>query len=43
MAGEQIDRIGDPTASSEERETRKQRLLKGPNEFRGARARQRGD
>jgi hypothetical protein len=43
MAGQEIDRIGDPSATPDERETRKQRLLKGPKEFRAARARQRGD
>jgi len=39
MAGHQIDRLGDPSATSEERESRKQRLLKGPKEFRDLRAR----
>jgi hypothetical protein len=38
MADQQIDRIGDPSATSEERESRKQRLLKGPKEFRDMRA-----
>ena len=34
MAGEAIDQHTDPSASSEEQERRKQRLLKGPAEFR---------
>jgi hypothetical protein len=34
MAGEAIDQHTDPSASSEEQESRKQRLLKGPAEFR---------
>jgi hypothetical protein len=34
MAGEQIDKMADSSASDEERHTRKQRLLKGPMEFR---------
>jgi len=33
MAGEQIDRMEDKSATSEERATRKRRLLKGPSEF----------
>jgi hypothetical protein len=33
MAGEEIDRLGDPLATDEERQLRKQRLLKGPQEF----------
>jgi hypothetical protein len=42
MAGEQIDRLGDTSATPEERAGRKRRLLKGPKEFREARARRRG-
>jgi hypothetical protein len=34
MAGEAIDQHTDPSASSEEQESRKQKLLKGPAEFR---------
>lgn len=34
MAGEAIDQQADLSASSEEQESRKQRLLKGPAEFR---------
>jgi hypothetical protein len=34
MAGEIIDRHADLSASSEEQESRKRRLLKGPKEFR---------
>ena len=37
FAGEQIDRMGNSTATAEEQASRKQRLLKGPEEFRGAR------
>ena len=37
MAGRQIDKIGDPSASPEERRVRKRRLLKGPSEFRDMR------
>jgi transcriptional regulator with XRE-family HTH domain len=37
MAGEQIDKLGDSSATSEERQTRKRRLLKGPPEFRDLR------
>jgi hypothetical protein len=33
MAGEEIDRLGDPLATDEERQLRKQRLIKGPQEF----------
>jgi hypothetical protein len=38
MAGEEIDRLGDPLATDEERQVRKQRLIKGPQEFRDNRA-----
>src|SRR5436305_6771505 len=34
MASAQLDKVGDPSASDEEREQRKRRLLKGPREFR---------
>jgi hypothetical protein len=34
MAGEAIDRQADQSATVEERESRKRRLLKGPAEFR---------
>lgn len=37
MAGREIDRIGDKSASGEERERRKRRLTKGPEEFRAIR------
>jgi hypothetical protein len=38
MAGQQIDRLFDPSASDAERQERKRRLLKGPKEFRDLRA-----
>ena len=38
MAGREIDLLGDPSATEEERELRKQRLLKGPQEFRDIRS-----
>jgi hypothetical protein len=38
MAGEEIDRLGDPLATDEERQLRKQGLIKGPQEFRGIRS-----
>jgi hypothetical protein len=34
MAGEQIDKLADTSATDEERHRRKRRLLKGPGEFR---------
>ena len=37
MAGKQIDRLGDASATVEERQSRKRRLLKGPKEFRDIR------
>jgi hypothetical protein len=37
IAGRQIDRAGDPTATAEERQSRKRTLLKGPEEFRDMR------
>ena len=41
MAGEEIDRLGDPLATDEERQLRKERLIKGPQEFRDIRSRAR--
>jgi hypothetical protein len=38
MAGEEIDRLGDPLATDEERQLRKRRLIKGPKEFRDIRS-----
>jgi hypothetical protein len=37
MAGREIDRLGDPLATDEERQLRKRRLIKGPKEFRDIR------
>jgi hypothetical protein len=37
MAGQEIDRLSDPSATKEERQRRKRRLLKGPKEFRDVR------
>jgi hypothetical protein len=37
MAGRQIDKLGDSSATDEERQQRKRRLLKGPKEFRDMR------
>jgi hypothetical protein len=37
MAGREIDRLSDPSATEEERQRRKRRLLKGPKEFRDVR------
>jgi hypothetical protein len=37
MAGRRIDEIGDPSATAEERQDRKRRLIKGPREFRDMR------
>ena len=34
LAGETLDRLGDKTASPDEQDRRKRRLLKGPKEFR---------
>jgi hypothetical protein len=34
MAGQEIDRLGDPSATDQERQLRKRRLIKGPTEFR---------
>jgi hypothetical protein len=38
LAGQQIDKLADPSATAEERHQRKRRLLKGPGEFRELRA-----
>jgi hypothetical protein len=38
MAGKEIDRMGDTSATDEERTRRKRRLLKGPPEFRDIRS-----
>jgi len=37
LARREIDRLGDQSATDDERESRKQRLLKGPKEFRDIR------
>jgi hypothetical protein len=37
MAGQEIDRLSDPSATEEERQRRKRRLLKGPKVFRDVR------
>src|SRR5215510_1766260 len=37
MASQEIDRLSDPSATEEERQRRKGRLLKGPKEFREVR------
>jgi Arc/MetJ-type ribon-helix-helix transcriptional regulator len=34
IAGTELDRLGDATATEEERQSRKRRILKGPSEFR---------
>jgi hypothetical protein len=34
MAGKELDRLGDTSATEEERQSRKHRILKGPREFR---------
>jgi hypothetical protein len=38
MAGQEIDRLGCPLATDEERQLRKRRLIEGPKEFRDIRA-----
>ena len=38
MAGQEIDRLSDPSATEEERQLRKRRLIKGPKEFREIRS-----
>ena len=37
MASHELDRMGDPSATDEERQLRKRRLMKGPKEFRDIR------
>jgi hypothetical protein len=37
LAGQELDRLSDPSANDEERQRRKRRLLKGPKEFRDIR------
>jgi hypothetical protein len=37
LASEEIDKLIDPSATEEERQQRKRRLLKGPKEFRDIR------
>jgi hypothetical protein len=37
LAGQQIDKLADSSATVEERQQRKRRLLKGPTEFRDIR------
>jgi hypothetical protein len=37
MAGQKIDRLVDPSTTYEERQRRKQKLIKGPKEFRNMR------
>jgi hypothetical protein len=37
LAGQQIDKLSDQSATAEERQERKRRLLKGPREFRDIR------
>jgi hypothetical protein len=37
MAGREIDRLGDQTATRKERARRKRQLIKGPREFRDIR------
>jgi hypothetical protein len=34
LAGQELDRLSDPSATDEERQRRKRKLLKGPKEFR---------
>ena len=38
IASQEIDRLGDPLATDEERQLRKGRLIKGPQEFRDIRS-----
>lgn len=42
MAGRQLDRLADKTATSEEQASRKRQLLKGPEEFQSVRVDRRG-
>jgi hypothetical protein len=37
LAAREIDKLGDKSATGEERASRKRRLISGPNEFRGIR------
>ena len=37
MAGEEVDRLGDPLVTDEERQIHKRRLIEGPQEFRDIR------
>ena len=37
LASQEIDRLSDPSATDEERQVRKRRLIKGPKEFRDLR------
>src|SRR5215471_7148244 len=43
MAAQAIDRLSDPSATDEERQVRKRRIIKGPKEFRDIRKRSRED
>ena len=43
MAAHEIDRLSDPSATDEERQLRKRRLIKGPKEFRDIRKQSRED
>jgi len=43
MAAQEIDRISDPSATKEERQLRKRRLIKGPKEFRDIHKKSRED
>ena len=38
MAGQEIDRLGDPLATDDERQLRKRTLIEGPQEFRDIRS-----
>jgi hypothetical protein len=39
LAGQQIDKLADPSATAEEQQQRKRRLLKGPGSFESSRSR----
>jgi hypothetical protein len=41
LADREIDRLSDPSATDEERQRRKRKLLKGPKEFRDVRSKRR--
>ena len=43
MAAQAIDRLSDPSATDEERQIRKRRIIKGPKEFRDIRKKSRED